>query len=155
MLSTELATAIVDGGQRGSPALVALYDHRCPLCRKLKDWIANQPTLVRIEFLQAGGPEARRRYPHLDHERTTRVLTVIATTGSTPHAAVYEGERAWVVCAWALPAWQPLAERVGTRTRLPLLRVFTRTVDRYRRHLISRSPETTCDSCQLTAPPRL
>jgi predicted DCC family thiol-disulfide oxidoreductase YuxK len=147
VLSTELASAILDGGRRDGTTLTALFDQRCPLCRTLKAWLSGQPTLVPIEFLAAGGPEARRRYPQLDHARTTRVLTVVAGDG-----AVYEGERAWVVCAWALPGWQPLAERVGTRHRLPMVRLFARMVDRYRHHLIARPSATDCGTCNITAP---
>jgi predicted DCC family thiol-disulfide oxidoreductase YuxK len=135
-------------------ALTALYDPRCPLCRRLKDWLSQQPTLAPIEFLPAAGPEARRRYPSLDHERTTRVLTVIAQHRACPDgglAPVYEGERAWVVCAWALPGWQPVAERIGTPHRLPLVRVVARAVDAYRRHWIARAPGTDCDACQVAS----
>jgi len=146
-LSAELASAIVYGGCRGRAPLTALYDERCALCGRLKAWLAGQATLVPIEFLAAGSPAARARYPSLDHERTTRVLTVVATDG-----AVYEGERAWLVCAWALPAWQPVAEQLAGRGRLPLVRVLSRSVDWYRHRLLRASYGTTCGSCRTTAP---
>jgi hypothetical protein len=116
-------------------------------------WLAGQATLVPIEFVASASPEARQRFPGLDHERTITVLTVIAADGS-----VYEGERAWLVCAWALPSWQLVAERFGTRGKLPLVRLFARTVDRYRQRLIARSygeaRDISCETCRIAAPPR-
>lgn len=147
MQSFELAAAKLDGDWRGSPGLTVLYDQRCPLCRRLRAWLASQPTLVRVEFLSAGSADAVSRFPALDHERTTRVLTVVAADG-----AVYEAERAWLVCAWALPAWQPLAERLTTRTRLLLVRAAARTLDRHRDRRLARLYGPTCDTCSLRTP---
>jgi hypothetical protein len=100
--------------------------------------LAGQATVVPIEFLAAASPEAVRRFPHLDHQRTITVLTVVARDG-----AVFEGERAWLVCAWTLPSWQPLAERL----------VLARSVDGYRHRLIARSYGETCAQCRIAAPP--
>lgn len=142
-----MATAWLEGECRGRVPLTVLYDRRCPLCRKLKRWMSGQATLVPIEFVAAASPEAIRRFPGLDHARSIIVLTVVAADG-----AVYEGERAWLVCAWSLPAWQPVAERLGTRTRLPLVRIFTRNVDRYRHRVLARSYGGACGDCRITAP---
>ena len=148
MVTFELASALMEGDRRGPAPLTVLFDERCPLCRRLRTWLGGQATVVPIEFLAAGSAEAKRRYPQLDHERTTTVLTVVAANG-----AVYEGERAWLVGAWALPGWQPVAERLGTRPRLILVRVFSRAVDRYRHRLIARSYPEPCEAdCRISAP---
>jgi predicted DCC family thiol-disulfide oxidoreductase YuxK len=144
-----MATAWLEGERRGPVPLTVLYDVRCPLCRKLRTWLAGQPTVVPIEFVAAASPEAMGRFPGLDHVRTVTVLTVVAADG-----AVFEGERAWLVCAWALPAWQAVAERLGTRTGMPLVRVFARSVDRYRLRLIARSYGEDCAECRIAAPPQ-
>src|SRR3712207_5188092 len=109
MLTTPMAAAIVRGGQRPTTSLTALYDERCPLCRRLKGWLASQATLVPVEFVAAGSPAAHPRSPYLDHRRTTTVLTVVVSDG-----AVYEAERAWLVCAWTLPTWRPVTEQLDT-----------------------------------------
>jgi len=143
-----MAQAIVEGGQRGHTALTVLYDERCPLCRKLRGWLGRQATTLPIEFLAAASPEARRRFPTLDHQRTTTLLTVVARNG-----AVYEGERAWLVCAWALPRWQPVAEHFGSRLRLGLVRVMARGVDGYRHRLIRATYGDGCDGdCRVAGP---
>jgi predicted DCC family thiol-disulfide oxidoreductase YuxK len=141
VISYELASAILDREARGPARLTVLYDEACPLCRQLRTWLASQRVVVRLELVAAASPEARRRYPRLDHERTKTVLTVITQDG-----AVFEGERAWLVCAWALPKWQPLAEQFGTRPRLALVRVASRLVNLHRLHRIGGDARPgTCD----------
>jgi len=145
-----MAEALVVGSQARHRSLTVLYDERCPLCRRLKAWLAGQATLVPVRFVPAGGEAARRRFPELDHERTTTVLTVVTERGE-----VYEGERAWLVCGWALPAWQPLAERFSGRRGRRAAALAARAVDAYRHRLmvLDRSPETSCDRCRIAAPP--
>lgn len=147
MFSFELASARLEGEWRGPPGLTVLYDQRCPLCRRLKAWLGSQPTLVRIEFVASGSDEATRRYPHLDHERTMTVLTVVATDG-----AVYEGERAWLACAWTLPRWQPVAEHLGSRPALLGVKVVARAVDRHRERRLASTYRPSCDTCGISAP---
>lgn len=132
-----MAEAIVVGGERAQTLrLAVLYDERCPLCRRLTRWLARQPTLLPVEVVAAGSAEARRRFPSLDHQRSTRVLTVVASDG-----AVYEEERAWLVCAWALPAWQPVAEGLGAgRFGRRVAAVSARAVDGYRHRRLGGCP---------------
>jgi predicted DCC family thiol-disulfide oxidoreductase YuxK len=147
MVTPLMADAWLEGEWRGQVPLTVLYDPRCPLCRKLRGWLAGQRTVVPIEFVAAASPEAAARFPDLDHARTVTVLTVVAADG-----AVFEAERAWLMCAWALPSWQPVAERLGTRAGLPLVGVVARAVDWYRHRLIARSYREGCVRCRLTAP---
>jgi hypothetical protein len=120
------------------------------MCRQLRAWLASQWVVVRLELVAAASPEARWRYPRLDHERTRTVLTVITQDG-----AVFEGERAWLACAWALPRWQPVAEQLGTRPGLALVRVAGRAVNRHRLHRGDTSHPGTCDlGCRPDAPVR-
>jgi hypothetical protein len=137
VISAGMADAIVAGGTRERLTLTVLYDERCPLCRRLKAWLDRQPTLHPVTFVVATSSEARRRFPSLDHARTTRVLTVVPSDG-----AVYEGERAWLVCGWALPAWQPVTEGLGGGVRLRLVALAARTADVYRHRLAA--PCTEC-----------
>ncbi|HET7488412.1 MAG TPA: DCC1-like thiol-disulfide oxidoreductase family protein [Acidimicrobiales bacterium] len=140
MISVELAGALVIGAGRARVGLTVLYDERCPLCRRLRAWLGSQPTLEPLTFLPAGSADARARFPGLDHERTTRVLTVVTADG-----AVFEEERAWVLCAWALPRWRPVSEQLGTRWRLRLVRVAARVVDGYRHRRLAHAGG--CGAC--------
>ena len=145
MMSPEMALAIVKGGERGRPSLTVLYDERCPLCRRLRSWLGAQSTIANLEFVAADSHGAHARFPELDHARTTRVLTVITADG-----AVYEGERAWLVCGWALPAWQPITDHFGSGLRLRMARLAARVVDGYRHRLLPKSDP--CDRCEIAAP---
>ncbi len=148
MFTPLMADAWLEGEWRGRVPLTVLYDRRCPLCLKLRAWLAGLPTVVPIEFVPAASAEAVARFPDLNHSRTVTVLTVVAADG-----AVFAAERAWLVCAWALPSWRPVAERLGTRTGLPLVAVVARAVDWYRHRLIARSYREGCVRCRSTAPP--
>jgi hypothetical protein len=63
---------------------------------------------------------------------------------------VYESERAWLMCGWVLPSWQPMAEHFGTGIRLHLVRVATRLVDGYRHRFVGRYGD--CERCSVAAP---
>jgi predicted DCC family thiol-disulfide oxidoreductase YuxK len=147
MVTPSMADAWLAGECRGRVPLTVLYDPRCPLCRRLRAWLTERTTMVPVHFLAAASAEAVHRFPGLDHQRTTTVLTAVAADG-----AVFEGERAWLVCAWALPSWQPVAERMGTRTGLRLVRVLAGAVDGYRHRQIARTYRGACGSCSITAP---
>lgn len=147
-MTLEMAAAVLAGKQRDGIGLTVLYDDRCPLCRRLKAWLGQQATCVPIELVAAASEEARRRYPRLDHERTVTVLTVIDGAGG-----VYEGERAWLVCAWALPRWRAAAERFDGRVRRSVVRATTKAIDGYRHRLLRSTYGETCDTCRVTAPP--
>ena len=96
-----------------------LYDARCRVCRTAKDWLSRQEQLVPLELVAAASPEARRRFPSLDHSRTLSDLTVVADTGE-----VWYGPAAFVTCLWALRDHRRLAERLSSRALLPLARRF-------------------------------
>ena len=145
MITSEMAEAIVEGGRRarsGRGGLTVLYDDRCALCRRLRDWLAARATLVPVEFVAADSREAHSRFPALDHRRTTRILTVVGGDG-----AVYEAERAWLACGWLLPEWQPVTERLGAgRLRLRLAAVGARAIDGYRHRRLAVATGG-CESC--------
>lgn len=108
-------------------ALTVLYDADCPFCRRAKGWLARQEQLVRLEFVPAASGLARQRFPDLDHARTLEVITVIGGRGE-----VYRGERAWLVCLWALRAWRPTANRLTRSGHRVFLRAATELADRLR-----------------------
>ncbi|CAL9559598.1 hypothetical protein SUDANB95_04566 [Actinosynnema sp. ALI-1.44] len=108
-------------------ALTVLYDANCAFCRRAAGWLARQEQLVRLEFVPAGSEPARRRFPVLDHAGTLNVITVIGDRGE-----VYRGERAWLVCLWALRAWRPMAGRMSRSGHRVFLRAATELADRLR-----------------------
>lgn len=96
--------------------LTILYDERCPLCVRARDWLLSQPCLVEVELLAAGSPEARERFGAVPWRG--RELVVADDAGH-----VWVGPGAFMMCMWATarfrgwsyrfaqPAWAPFAER--------------------------------------------
>jgi predicted DCC family thiol-disulfide oxidoreductase YuxK len=115
-------------------ALTVLYDGDCAVCRRATEWLKHQPAYVRLDFVQAGGDEARRRYPELDPADTLKEVTVVAAGG-----AVYRGSNAWVMCLWALRQHRPLAYRLSTPAMAPRARQFVAWFSEHRGWLGSDS----------------
>lgn len=88
--------------------LTVLYDADCGLCRWVRGWLEGAPLLVPLDWVPCGSDEARRRLPHLDHDRTREEVTVVADTGE-----VWTDGGAWIVCLWATAAHRDLAVRLG------------------------------------------
>jgi predicted DCC family thiol-disulfide oxidoreductase YuxK len=100
-------------------ALTVLYDDNCGLCRRFRDWLAAQRTLVQLEFLPAGSAEARFRFPALDHAATLQDVTVVGDDGS-----VYVGDAAWIACLWATDEHRNTAVRLSRPAMRPVARAM-------------------------------
>jgi predicted DCC family thiol-disulfide oxidoreductase YuxK len=114
-----------------------LYDAGCPICRSAHRWLAARAQLVPLEFVPAGSPEARRRFPGLDHTATLRDLTVISDTG-----LVYVSDGAWLTCLWALANYRGMAERLGSPRLLPTARRFIAAASAVRQSTVRQSTQT-------------
>ncbi|MFF4244118.1 thiol-disulfide oxidoreductase DCC family protein [Streptomyces sp. NPDC001822] len=97
--------------------LTVLYDDRCPLCVHLRQWLGGQRQLVPLDLVPAGSPEARHRFPGLDHAATLDEITVVGDGGQ-----VYRGTSAWIVCLWALAEHRPRAHWLTTPAGRPFAR---------------------------------
>lgn len=98
-------------------ALTVLYDPDCGLCRRAHEWLAQQRKLIELIFVPCKSAEARRRFPHLDHDLTAKDLTVIGDQG-----AVYLGPKAWLMVLWALVQYREWAYRLSSPELLPTTR---------------------------------
>ncbi|MFI1796804.1 thiol-disulfide oxidoreductase DCC family protein [Streptomyces sp. NPDC020379] len=126
-MNTPATTA--DRGAERAPVrrLTVLYDDRCPLCSFLRDWLVRQRQLVPLDLVPVGSPEARSRFPHLDHAAAFEEITVVGDGGQ-----VYRGPAAWVVCLWALAEYRPLSHRLSTPSGMRLARGAVLTAAKYR-----------------------
>jgi predicted DCC family thiol-disulfide oxidoreductase YuxK len=104
-------------------SLTVLYDPSCGLCSSAKAWLLKQPAEVRLEFVATESSEARTTYRDLPAGE----LAVIADTGE-----VWLGNRAWIVCLWALREYRSLACRLTTPGLLRLARQAFSAVSRNR-----------------------
>lgn len=92
-----------------------LYDKRCVLCRRVRKWLELQPKYVEMTFVEAASKEAYNKFPEVDHNRTLTELTVISDNGD-----VYKGEKAWVICLWALQEYREWSVTLSTPELFPL-----------------------------------
>lgn len=95
--------------------LTVLYDQRCELCCRMREWLHHRPKYVQLGFIAANSEEARRLYPQLDHALTLRELHVI-----NQHGQVYRGAKACLMCLWALRAYRAWALRLASPELMPL-----------------------------------
>lgn len=117
----------------GLRGLTVLYDASCGLCRGARGWLEEQDSFVPLRFVAAGQEEARRLFPQLDSESTLRELTVVGSDG-----AVYRGEKAWIVCLWALRDYRSMALHLASPGARWAAKHFVETVSR-NRHRVFRT----------------
>jgi len=115
------------------PTLTVLYDPHCGLCRRVHEWLEEQPKLVPLLLIPIKSDEARNRFPMLDHEPTVNDLTVISDEG-----AVYFGPKAWLMVLWALCRYREWSYRLASPELLPTTRRVVSLISE-RRYQISRA----------------
>jgi predicted DCC family thiol-disulfide oxidoreductase YuxK len=108
---------------RAVTGITIVYDANCGLCTHLKNWIRRQPPLVGIRFAAGGSESAQAGFPDLPSGE----LAVVANTGE-----VWLGNRAWIVCLWALRDYRNLAVRLISPPLLLLAREAFTVVSRNR-----------------------
>ncbi len=114
-------------------SLTVLYDPACGLCRRVHEWLEEQPKLVQLVLVPVKSDEARKRFPELDHEPTVNDLTVISDQG-----AVYFGSKAWLMVLWALSSYRAWSYRLSSPELLPTVRRVVSLISQHR-YQISRA----------------
>jgi predicted DCC family thiol-disulfide oxidoreductase YuxK len=115
-------------------ALTVLYDPECGLCRRAHGWLAQQPKLVALNFVPVKSEQARQLFPKLNHEITSKDLTVVSEEG-----AVYFGPKAWLMVLWCLSQYREWAYRLATPELLPTARRVVSVISEHR-YQLSRIP---------------
>lgn len=117
--------------------LYVLYDPRCELCRRLKDWLLVQRSWLGLSMVPAGSEKAKKMFPELDQIATCNDLAVISDEGQ-----VYLNDRAWIMVMYALEEYRDWASRLAHPLLMPLARQAFSALSRNRR-VISRWLSTT------------
>jgi predicted DCC family thiol-disulfide oxidoreductase YuxK len=97
--------------------LFVLYDPKCELCCRLKDWLMSQPSWIVLELIPAGSPTARKMFPQLEQIASRNDLAVVSDEG-----AVYLNDRAWIMALYALEEYRDWAARLAHPLLMPLAR---------------------------------
>ena len=112
--------------------LYVLYDPKCEICRRLKDWILVQRSWIGIAVLEAGSEKARRLFPELEQIATKDDLAVISDEG-----AVYLNNHAWIMVLYAMVEYRDWAARLTHPLLAPLARQAFAALSKNRHRLSS------------------
>jgi len=108
-----------------------LYDPKCELCCRLKNWILVQRSWIGLAVVEQGSEKAKRLFPELERIATKDDLAVISDEG-----AVYLNNRAWIMVLYALVEYRDWAARLTHPLLMPLARQAFAALSK-NRHFIS------------------
>jgi predicted DCC family thiol-disulfide oxidoreductase YuxK len=97
--------------------LYVLYDPKCELCCRLKDWLLEQRSWIGLRLIPAGSQTAQRMFPELEKMAGANDLVVVSDEG-----AVYLNDRAWIMVLYALDEYRDWAARLTHPLLMPLAR---------------------------------
>jgi predicted DCC family thiol-disulfide oxidoreductase YuxK len=112
--------------------LYVLYDPKCELCERLKDWLLTQRTWIGLAMIPAGSEKARQMFPALDTIASDNDLVVVSDEGQ-----VYLNDRAWIMAMFALEEYRDWACRLAHPLLMPLARQAFAAVSK-NRYALSR-----------------
>ena len=112
--------------------IYVLYDPKCEICRRLKDWILVQRSWIGIAVIAAGSDKAKRLFPELDQIAGKEDLAVISDDGS-----VYLNNHAWIMVLYAMVEYRDWAARLTHPLLMPLARQAFAALSK-NRHTLSR-----------------
>lgn len=112
--------------------LYVLYDERCAICKRLRDWLLVQRSWIGLSMIAAGSPRAKALFPGLEKIASASDLVAISDAGE-----VYLNNHAWIMCLYALEDYRDWALRLASPLLLPLARQAWETLSK-NRQAISR-----------------
>ena len=112
--------------------LYVLYDPKCALCQRLKEWLQVQRSYIELCLIPAGSDEAQRMFPTLKQIASANDLVVVSDEGQ-----IYLNNNAWIMTLYALTEYREWACRLSHPMLLPLVRQAFATISR-NRYSISR-----------------
>jgi predicted DCC family thiol-disulfide oxidoreductase YuxK len=112
--------------------LYVLYDPKCELCCRLKNWILVQRSWIGLALVEQGSEKAKRLFPELEKIASKEDLAVISDEG-----AVYLNDRAWIMVLYAMVEYRDWAARLTHPLLMPLARQAFAALSK-NRHTLSR-----------------
>ncbi len=112
--------------------LFVLYDPKCELCCRLKNWILVQRSWIGLALVEQGSEKAKRLFPDLESVAGKEDLAVISDEG-----AVYLNDRAWIMVLYAMVEYRDWAARLTHPLLMPLARQAFAALSK-NRHTLSR-----------------
>ncbi len=119
-------------------SLTVLYDERCALCRRCRDWLLTQPCLLPVSLVPAGSVRTHPHYapvaPWLGRE-----LVVVDDAGRS-----WVGPAAFLTCLWATARYRAISYTLSRPGLAPFAERFFLFISK-RRNSFSRWVEDTAD----------
>jgi predicted DCC family thiol-disulfide oxidoreductase YuxK len=112
--------------------LYVLYDPKCELCCRLKNWILVQRSWIGLAVVEAGSEKARRLFPELEKIAGKDDLAVVDDEGG-----LYLNDRAWIMVLYAMVEYREWAWRLSHPLLMPLARQAFAALSK-NRHWLSR-----------------
>ena len=124
--------------------LYVLYDPKCELCCRLRNWILVQRSWIGLALVEQGSEKAKRLFPDLEKIASKEDLAVVSDEG-----AVYLNDRAWIMVFYAMVEYRDWAARLTHPLLMPLARQAFAALSKNRqalsRWLTAENPETLAD----------
>ncbi len=124
-------------------SLTIIYDPSCGLCTRLAQWLTVQRQYIPLRLVPNSSPMIAAVYPELAESRFREELIVVADSG-----AVWFGNRAWILCLYALEDYRGWATRLSRPALFPFARQAFMFLSHNRRRLSSwmgLAPERSSD----------
>jgi len=112
--------------------LYVLYDPKCELCQRLKDWLLIQRSWLGLAMVPAGSERAQKMFPELNNVASCNDLVVISDDGQ-----VYLNNSAWIMVLYALDDYSEWACRLAHPMIAPFARQAFEMISK-NRYAISR-----------------
>ena len=112
--------------------LYVLYDPKCELCCRLKNWILVQRSWIGIAVVEQGSEKAKRLFPELEQIAGKDDLAVISDEGE-----VYLNNHAWIMVLYAMVEYRDWAARLTHPLLMPLTRQAFAALSKNRHRLSS------------------
>ena len=112
--------------------LYVLYDPKCELCQRLKDWLLIQRSWLGLAMVPAGSERAQKMFPELNNVASCNDLVVISDDGQ-----VYLNNSAWIMVLYALDDYREWACRLAHPMIAPFARQAFEMISK-NRYAISR-----------------
>jgi len=100
-------------------AITVLFDPDCPICRASKQWLMTLRPLIDVRFVAVSSPLAVQRFPALDMAACREEITVVTDQGY-----VYRGDKAFIMCLWAMRRTRSLALQMARGRKATMLKAM-------------------------------
>lgn len=107
--------------------LTVYYDGACSLCFRIKSWLAGEPQIVRLHFIDRRSDSGRGVLEGAGLAVGPDDLVVVSDDGE-----VWAGDDAWLMVLYALDDFRLWSYRLATPEYRPLLRRMVGLLSRHR-----------------------